>query len=345
MTATTNGIAKTRVFIISDTHDGFQGQGAKPYASDRGSFRPPFPKADVLLHSGDLTMIGTISQYRNTLAMLKEMDAELKLVIAGNHDLSLHEDYYLDRDGKGHAKNIQGSRYDEDTARQAHELWTGQEAKDAGVTYLTEGLHTFELSNGAVFTVYTSAWQPVFYDWAFNYPLNEDRWNPPHLITDTNVIPSKNDPHPIPEGANVDIVMTHGPPKGHLDKCLSGTEAGCVHLLKALHRVRPRLHCFGHIHEGWGCERVYWEKGGDEAGELGEATEVIGHLSVQGNDVQRPEDAAVLERRAAYVDISSKSTKPLQFGKETLLVNSCIMSFSYNAEGAGWLVDMDLPLK
>jgi Icc-related predicted phosphoesterase len=345
MTVNTKAVIKTRLLIISDTHDGFQGQQAKPYASNTGSFRPPFPKADVLLHSGDLTMIGTMAQYRNTLAMLKDMDAELKLVIAGNHDLSLHTDYYIDKDGKGHAKNLQGLDYDKDTARQAIELWTGQAAKDAGVTYLTEGLHTFELSNGAMFTIYASAWQPWFFDWAFNYKILEDRWNPPHLVTGEHVTPSKDDPHPIPEDAKVDIVMTHGPPKGHLDKCVSGVEAGCPHLLKALKRVRPRLHCFGHIHEGWGCERVHWEEGGDEAGELGEATEIVGHLSAQGTNVQRPDDVAVLERRAAYIDVSSESTKPLQLGEETLLVNSCIMDVSYKAEGAGWVVDIDLPLK
>jgi hypothetical protein len=345
MTAAVKGIAKTRLFIISDTHDGFQGRQADPYATKTGSFRPPFPSSDILLHSGDLTMIGTIAQYRNTLTMLKDIDAELKLVIAGNHDLSLHKDYYLDKDGKGHAKSLQGTEYDEDISRQAFELWTGQEAKDAGVTYLTEGLHTFELSSGAVFTIYASPWQPVFYDWAFNYPLLEDRWNPPHLITGAHVIPSMDDPHPIPEGANVDIVMTHGPPKGHLDKCVSGTEAGCLHLLKALKRIRPRLHCFGHIHEGWGCERVHWEKSGAEAGELGEATEVIGSLSAHGTAVQKPDNVAVLEQRAAYIDVSSESTQPLQVGKETLLVNSCIMSVSYKADGAGWLVDIDLPLK
>jgi Icc-related predicted phosphoesterase len=357
MAANTKGSAKTRFLIISDTHDGFQGSSAGPYADARGSFRPPFPKADVLLHSGDLTMVGTMPQYRNTIAMLKGMDAELKLVIAGNHDLSLHGDYYRTDQM---ARNIQGeAAYDADTAREAHELWTGQEAKDAGITYLTEGLYTFELSNGAKFSVYASPWQPAFFDWAFNYPHEEDRWNPPHLVTGKmpqgklhtgkNIVPAppERDPHPIPEGAQVDIMITHGPAWKHLDKCMNGVEAGCPQLLRALDRVRPRLHCFGHIHEAWGCERVAWQTDKSKGnGEYGEATETIGTALVEGDsDVQTPFDAAVLERRAAYVDISSDSGRPLQYGEETLLVNSCIMSVKYNASYAGWLVDMDLPLK
>lgn len=33
------------------------------------------------------------------------------------------------------------------------ELWTGQEARDAGIVYLEEGVRTFELGNGARLTV------------------------------------------------------------------------------------------------------------------------------------------------------------------------------------------------
>lgn len=33
------------------------------------------------------------------------------------------------------------------------ELWTGQEAREAGIVYLEEGVRTFELGSGARFTV------------------------------------------------------------------------------------------------------------------------------------------------------------------------------------------------
>jgi Icc-related predicted phosphoesterase len=35
----------------------------------------------------------------------------------------------------------------------------------------------------------------------------------------------------------------------------AGEHVGCEALLAALERVRPRLHVFGHIHEGYGQER------------------------------------------------------------------------------------------
>ena len=56
----------------------------------------------------------------------------------------------------------------------------------------------------------------------------------------------------IPEGT--DVVLTHGPPLGHGDLCKSGLRAGCLDLLDELQsRVKPKFHCFGHIHEGFGA--------------------------------------------------------------------------------------------
>jgi Icc-related predicted phosphoesterase len=50
----------------------------------------------------------------------------------------------------------------------------------------------------------------------------------------------------IPVGT--DIVVTHGPPYGILDQNLEGEHCGSRALLKHIQRVKPRLHCFGHIH-------------------------------------------------------------------------------------------------
>jgi len=57
---------------------------------------------------------------------------------------------------------------------------------------------------------------------------------------------------------NTDILITHGPPFGILDR---GTEPnkpqGCRELLDAVRRVRPQLHVFGHVHEGYGTIRSH----------------------------------------------------------------------------------------
>jgi Icc-related predicted phosphoesterase len=52
-----------------------------------------------------------------------------------------------------------------------------------------------------------------------------------------------------------DVLITHGPPFGILDKEeLWREHMGCVQLNKAVQRVRPMLHVFGHIHGGRGRE-------------------------------------------------------------------------------------------
>ena len=54
------------------------------------------------------------------------------------------------------------------------------------------------------------------------------------------------------------MIMTHSPPRGIMDYTLSRQRAGCPNLFSAVARSRPRLHCFGHIHEGWGAKLVTW---------------------------------------------------------------------------------------
>lgn len=56
---------------------------------------------------------------------------------------------------------------------------------------------------------------------------------------------------------DTDILLVHGPPKGHLD--FGGK--GCPNLLRELRRVRPSLVVFGHIHAGHGREDVVWGNG------------------------------------------------------------------------------------
>lgn len=80
-----------------------------------------------------------------------------------------------------------------------------------------------------------SPWQPEFFDWAFNLPRGEAlaaRWAL------------------VPE--DTDVLITHGPPRGILDRTVTGTPVGCDDLRAALDRLAPRLHVFGHIHESYG---------------------------------------------------------------------------------------------
>ena len=84
-----------------------------------------------------------------------------------------------------------------------------------------------------------SPWQPWFYDWAFNLPRGEA------LAAKWRLIP-----------ARTDILVTHGPPLGIGDRTVRGEQVGCADLLDAVRRLEPRLHVFGHIHEGYGVVRT-----------------------------------------------------------------------------------------
>ena len=56
---------------------------------------------------------------------------------------------------------------------------------------------------------------------------------------------------------DTDVVITHGPAYGHGDLAPSWMgqpprHVGCFELLSRLRKVQPKLHIFGHIHDGYG---------------------------------------------------------------------------------------------
>ena len=52
---------------------------------------------------------------------------------------------------------------------------------------------------------------------------------------------------------DVDILVTHGPPYGILDRSPGALyHAGCPQLLEAVTRLKPKLHVFGHLHGAHG---------------------------------------------------------------------------------------------
>ncbi|KAF9698436.1 hypothetical protein EKO04_003389 [Ascochyta lentis] len=314
---------KTRFLVISDTHASEPAQNVSNYDAP---YRPPLPKADVLLHCGDLTMLGHLEEYEKTLTMLESIDAGVKLVIAGNHDITLDEVYYARMGPRMH-----GKRWDKDLPGKARAMWLGERAKRAGVTYLEEGSHSFTLANGGLLRVYASPYQPEFCDYAFPYFRNEDRYNPPHQCSPQATPIAE---HAVPDWSEVDVVMTHGPPMGILDVVQNGEHVGCEHLLRAARRCKPRMHCFGHIHEGWGAQKIQWAEG-DELDVRPEE-----HITrATPVDVDQPQ---MTDERAAYVDISHGGRNAVEFGRDSLMVNASIMSVTYKPLQGPWLVDMDL---
>ncbi len=199
--------------------------------SDTHNNQPKLPDGDVLIHAGDLTQSGSLRELQATIDWLRAQPHAVKIVVAGNHDLLLDT-------------SCDGQRGTRDTAA------AERGAIDWGdVLYLENAATTVTCANGRRLRVYGSPWSPRFGNWAFQYPRGEDVW--------AETIPR-----------DIDILVTHGPPRGHLDLL----RLGCEHLLRELWRVRPRLHVFGHVHEGAGTEWLHF----DEVQEAYERTVVAG---------------------------------------------------------------------
>ena len=274
--------------------------------------------------------------------MLASIPAELKLVIAGNHDLQLDQSFRTENLAN-HApgNNSQDEERPEDLEYHAKAmgLMTGKLARQAGVTYLVEGTHEFTLASGATFKIYVSPYTPEFGDWAFAYAHSEDRFNTPEDMEKGSNC-KRIATNPIP--ADVDIVMTHGPPQGILDLCMAGN-VGCPHLLRAMKSVRPMVHCFGHVHEGSGIEVVDWKVKEKEAAREEERKAMEGNRGARRKNeaVHRAFEMEWIEN--PYPGVWEwRVGKGFRKGETTLAVNASIMDAEYKPRNAPWRIVVDL---
>jgi len=100
-----------------------------------------------------------------------------------------------------------------------------------------EGFALYGIDEDSSVKLYGSPWQPEFYNWAFNLPRNGEE-----LKAKWDAIPE-----------DTDILVTHGPPFGHLD--IPGGQSirvGCEVLRYRVDEIKPKIHVFGHIHGGAG---------------------------------------------------------------------------------------------
>ncbi len=88
--------------------------------------------------------------------------------------------------------------------------------------------------------IYGEPRQPWFHDWAFNVQRGEK------IKQFWDAVPD-----------DVDILVTHGPPKGILDMTMRGEQVGCEDLLFRVMELKSLKLCqFGHIHEHAGHEFI-----------------------------------------------------------------------------------------
>jgi Icc-related predicted phosphoesterase len=172
------------------------------------------PGGDVLIHGGDIMNSGwNYIDVMNFLKWFESQPYDDLIFIAGNHDRRFETDS-LD------IKNILDGF--------------------PTITYLEDDWVIVGDSdpydpNTKTAKIYGSPWQPEFYNWAFNLPRNgwelEQKWKD------------------IPE--DTDILITHGPPQGHLDASgppWNQPNLGCELLRVRVDELKPKIHVFGHIH-------------------------------------------------------------------------------------------------
>ena len=203
------GICKeggVRIICISDTH------------MKHGSLQ--IPDGNILVHTGDFSSLGRWDDIKRFADWFASQPHQHKILIAGNHDLTLELPYY----------DTVVRRFHRGIREPAEEIIEYLSTHSDFYYLLDEGIECAGLY------VYGAPWQPYFYNWAFNLQRGKqciEKWKE------------------IPE--QTDVLLTHGPPLGHGDLCASGMRAGCVDLLLEIqNRICPKLHVFGHIHEGAG---------------------------------------------------------------------------------------------
>jgi Icc-related predicted phosphoesterase len=106
--------------------------------------------------------------------------------------------------------------------------------RPAGAIYLQD---SSVMIDGVKF--YGSPWQPWFFDWAFNFPKGK-KGRDRAQKTWAKI------PH------DTDILLTHGPAYGLLDRNPGQEHCGDRDLLERLEVVKPTIHAYGHIHHSAG---------------------------------------------------------------------------------------------
>ena len=172
------------------------------------------PGGDVLIHAGDISNKGYRTEIQDFIKWFSTIENYThKIIIAGNHDFSCQDEVSAVQEL---LRLNPGSEYLYDDM-----FLIGDESADYD----------------DMVKVWGSPWQPEFYNWAFNLPRQgaelKEVWN---------MIPS-----------DVDILITHGPPYGHLDYVTySKQNVGCELLRDRIDLIKPKIHVFGHIHSSYG---------------------------------------------------------------------------------------------
>jgi Icc-related predicted phosphoesterase len=121
------------------------------------------------------------------------------------------------------------------------------------------------------FNFWGSPWTPVYGQWAFQKRRGDEI---------AGVWES------LPE--DVDVLVTHGPPRGIGDRTRDGEQVGCQQLRERIRECRPLLHLFGHIHEArgdWTVEGIQCVNASVTTVGYG-AVQPPGVMSIEGGEIK-----------------------------------------------------------
>ncbi|PYH97219.1 hypothetical protein BO71DRAFT_396359 [Aspergillus ellipticus CBS 707.79] len=161
-------------------------------------------------------------------------DFEVKIIICGNHDVTLDPGFYAEYGAKFHGQHLEDPQKCIEIVTEASPSIIFLRHQSALVRLIRP--------NGpkTIFKVFGSPYSQSAGTWAYGYESSAAAalWS---------TIP-----------LDADLVVTHTPPYSHCDSRVEGMPVGCKALREALSEVRPSLAVCGHVHESRGYERVRW---------------------------------------------------------------------------------------
>ena len=237
--------SKIKILMISDTH----GQHRK---------LNNLPKSDILIHCGDISVNGCPESFEDFADWFENLQQfTYKIVIAGNHDLTLCEEpknWYHENYKQWSPQLVPEEAFDQDRAIEAIKnrgrWWKNQEPEFLKITPSSCKSKFIYLENESV----TIENLLIHGSPATRFPINKSGQFSA-FSTDRSYKSCLNDLSKIPK--NCDILITHGPACGAGDLVKYDNvelRVGCVNLRKKIVEDLPnlKLHCFGHIHEDHG---------------------------------------------------------------------------------------------
>ena len=175
---------------------------------------------NILIHAGDFTNVGKEHDVKEFIYWIQNLQGfDTKIFCAGNHDMSF-----------------------ESKPNWLYQYINDENLSQCDCVYLEDSSFTIESPEfSRPIKFYGSPWQPRFFVWAFNVDRDKIHVHWEKITED------------------VQVLITHGPPFGILDKVIGRNDPlGCESLLEHVNRVKPKIHVFGHVHSG----RNIFEKNG-----------------------------------------------------------------------------------